>query len=77
MDQVTDIRLEIEEKKLKKEEKKKLEDENAGAREKGRESSQLTFAIKALFSEKSIADIGGVSRCTQTCTTGEEEKRRI
>lgn len=41
-----------------------------------RESSQVTFAIEALFSEKSIADIGGVSRCTQTCTARREERKR-
>lgn len=43
---------------------------------RARESSQVTFAIEALFSEKSIADIGGVSRCTQTCTARREERKR-
>lgn len=70
VDQVTDIRLEIEAKELKREEEKR-------GRECGskRELATRTFAIEALFSEKSIV-VGGVSRCTQTCTTGREEKGR-
>lgn len=52
---------------------KKLGDENVGARE----NSQVTFAIEALFSEKSIADIGWSESMHANLhdTTGEEEKR--